>query len=100
MKDWNIYCLERSLFFATSIEQWSNDNPHRLRLTRKVNPYEIEDDHPACCLRLTARVVEKFVTGPKADKSKAGVYIVLAEDLEQIHDPTYRRIWFISPLHD
>jgi hypothetical protein len=75
MKDWNIYCLARSLSFATSIEQWSNDNPHRLRVTRKVNPYELEDDHPACCLRLTARVVEKIVTGLKTDKSKAGVYL-------------------------
>lgn len=54
---------------------WSDESLKKLGVDASCNPFLLDDDHPAAVLRLTSEASEEFITGPDADKVRAGAYL-------------------------
>ena len=59
--------MNRNLWQDENLQQWKVDKP--------VNPFDLEDDHPAAVLRMTVQAVQTFITGDDANRDNAGFYL-------------------------
>jgi hypothetical protein len=54
---------------------WQDENLWRWGVDKSVNPYELDDEHPAAVLRMTTQAVKSFITGDDANRDNAGFYL-------------------------